>query len=145
MAFLIILKVIILKLDCSIRSSSDFCLIMAKCFLRTGSIWPVNCEFDPQTKYFFALVSIFIFCYFVEFSVYIENFLDLTVWLGCKLSLFSSNTNSRYYRAPTIFDGAAFNQPLCTDLQLRYFRLTYFNIFLTILGKVFCVTYRLLC
>ena len=42
-----------LKADCSIRSFSDFCLIMAKCFWSTGSIWPT---FDPRTKYCFPLV-----------------------------------------------------------------------------------------
>ena len=57
-----------LKIDCSIRSFSDFCLIMAKCLWSTGSIWP---PFDPRAKYRFALVCRFIFCYFVEFYLYI--------------------------------------------------------------------------
>ena len=57
-----------LKSDCSIRSFSDFCLIMAKCLWSTGSIWPT---FYPWAKYHFALVCRFIFCYFVEFYLYI--------------------------------------------------------------------------
>ena len=87
--------------------------------------------------YIYILLFCRVLCIHLEFP-----------WPYCmgkmQIKPFSSNANSRYYCAPTIFDGAAFNQPLCTDLQLRYFRLTCFNIFLTILGKVFCVTYRLL-
>ena len=47
----------------------DFYLIMAKCLWKTGSIWPVDCEFDPLAKYRFALVCRF--RYFLEFYLYI--------------------------------------------------------------------------
>ena len=102
-------------------------MILAKCLWRTGSIWPVDCEFDHRAKYRYALACRFTFCYFLEFYLY--NFLELTILLGCKFSTFTFNTNFRYYHLPIIFYGAVFNQPLCINLQLRYFRfpvVTYF-------------------
>ena len=44
--------------------------------------------------------------------------------LRCKLSTFSSNAYFHYYDLPITFNVAVFNQPLCIDLQLRYFGLS---------------------
>ena len=57
-----------LKVDCSINSFPDFCLIKAKCLWSTDSIWSA---FDPRANYCLALVCRFIFCYFSEFYLYI--------------------------------------------------------------------------
>ena len=100
-----------LKLDRSIHTLPDFCLIMAKCFWRTGSIWPVDCEFDPRTKHWFALVCWFTFCFFFlkVLTIHLQFPWAYYIVLGCNWSTFLSNTNFHYYRLPIIFYSAVFN------------------------------------
>ena len=43
-----------------------------------------------RPKYHFALVCRFIFCYSLEFYLYILNTLELAMLLGCKLSTFAT-------------------------------------------------------
>ena len=120
------------KVDCSVHLLSNFSLIMAKCLWRTGSIWPVDWEFGRLAKYRLALV-LYIYMLFLRVLSYsyMKNFFKLTIPLRCKLSTFSSNANFHYYGLPIIFNGAIFNQPLCLDLQLLYFRFLSNNITLT--------------
>ena len=65
------------KVDCSVHLLSNFSLIMAKCLWRTGSIWPVGCEFGPPAKYPFVLsLYKFIVLFLRVLFIYVEFLWD---------------------------------------------------------------------
>ena len=55
--------------NCSIRSLSNFSLIMTKCLWRSSSIWPVDCMFGPRKNIALRWVCRFKFCYLLEFDL----------------------------------------------------------------------------